>query len=188
MHFIEIPLEGAYLIDLDKKGDDRGFFARFFCSKEFQQMGLISHFTQVNNSFSQHEGTLRGLHYQLAPKAEVKLVRCIKGALYDVIVDLRPGSATFGQSFGCELTAENRLMMYVPQGFAHAFITLQNDSEVLYLVSEFYSPTHERGIRWDDPYFNIAWPIQPKVISDKDRNHPYFNPAYHLKIELAEAY
>lgn len=180
MHFIKTPLEGAYVIDLDKKGDERGFFARFFCTKEFSSNGLEPSFVQVNNSSSAKKGTLRGMHYQLAPKGETKLVRCIKGSLYDVILDLRPDSKTFGQSFGCELTADNRRMMYVPKGFAHGFLTLQDDTEALYLVSEFYSPEHERGLRWNDPKFDIQWPISPETISDKDKNHPLFNADYHL--------
>lgn len=172
MHFTKTPLEGAYVIDLDKKGDERGFFARFYCTKEFKEKGLENNFVQVNNSLSGHAGTLRGLHYQLAPKGETKLVRCVRGSLYDVILDVRPGSPTFGHSFGCELTAENRRMMYVPKGFAHGFLTLQDDTEVIYLVSEFYSPEHERGVRWNDPKFSIAWPKTPKIISDKDRQYP----------------
>lgn len=180
MHFTKTNLQGAYLIDLDKKGDDRGFFARFYCAKEFADHGLDNHFVQVNNSLSAYKGTLRGMHYQLHPKAESKLVRCIKGSLYDVIIDLRKDSPSFGQSYGCELTAENRRMMYVPKGFGHGFITLSDATEVLYLVSEFYEPELERGIRWNDPYFNISWPIDPVTISPKDAQHPDFNPDYHL--------
>ena len=176
MRFQPTPLSGAYVIDLEKKGDDRGFFARFFCTKEFEKMGLEKTFLQVNNSLSAQKGTLRGMHYQLPPKAETKLVRCIKGALYDFILDLRKGSPTFGKTFGCELTAENRRMMYVPKGFAHGFITLEDDTEALYLVSEFYAPEQERGLRWDDPHFDIRLPIKPVVVSDKDANHPLFNP------------
>ena len=180
MIFTPTPLAGAYLIDLEKKGDDRGFFARTFCEHEFQQHGLVSHFCQVNNSLSATKATLRGLHYQLAPKAETKLVRCIRGALHDLILDLREGSATFGQSFGADLTAENRRMMYVPKGFAHGFVTLADDTEVFYFVDEFYSPDHERGIRYDDPSFKLTWPIMPTVISDKDKAHRNFDPAWHL--------
>lgn len=172
MQFIKTPLEGAYVIELDKKSDDRGFFARFFCTNEFAKMGLEPHFIQVNNSLSHHQGTLRGMHYQLPPKGETKLVRCTRGSLYDVILDVRPDSPTFGQSFGAELSADNRRMMYVPKGFAHGFLTLEDNTEALYLVSEFYSPEHERGIRWNDPAFNIRWPVVPKVISDKDKSHP----------------
>ncbi|MGK5594541.1 MAG: dTDP-4-dehydrorhamnose 3,5-epimerase [Parachlamydiaceae bacterium] len=180
MLFHPTKLPGAYLIDLEKKGDERGFFARFFCTKEFGNYHLETNFIQVNNSLSAKKGTLRGIHYQLAPKSEVKIVRCIQGALFDVIVDLRPDSETFGQWFGAELSAENRRMMYVPRGFGHAFLTLENDTEALYMVSEAYSPECERGLRWDDPRFNIEWPTTPVVISEKDKNHPFFDASYHL--------
>lgn len=180
MHFHKIPLEGAYWIDLDKKEDDRGFFARFFCNLEFETKNLEKQFVQVNNSFSKHKGTLRGIHYQLAPKAETKLIRCISGSLYDVIVDLRANSATFMQWFGKELSAKNRSMMYVPKGFGHGFITLEDNTEALYLVSEFYSPENERGLRYDDPSLNIEWPIAPHVVSEKDRAHPLFDFNYHV--------
>ena len=154
MIFTETPITGAFLVDLEKRGDDRGFFARAFCEKEFAAHSLVTRYVQVNNSLSAQQGTLRGLHYQLAPKAETKLVRCIRGALYDLILDLRPESATFGQSFGADLTAQNRRMMYVPKGFAHGFITLTDDTEALYFVDEFYAPEHERGIRWNDSRFS----------------------------------
>jgi dTDP-4-dehydrorhamnose 3,5-epimerase len=180
MIFTETPLRGAYLIDLQKRGDDRGFFARAFCKNEFEQRNLVSNFCQVNNSLSPIKGTLRGLHYQLPPKAETKLVRCVRGALYDVIVDLRPASATFGKSFGAELTAENRTMMYVPKGFAHGFLTLLEDTETLYFTDEFYSPNDERGVRYNDPRFNVNWPHSPIVISEKDRTQPDFDPTWHL--------
>lgn len=175
-------LAGAYLIDLEKKGDERGFFARVFCTNEFEKHGLEKNFVQVNNSLSAKKGTLRGIHYQLSPKGETKLVRCIRGSLYDVIVDLREGSPTFGKWYGAELSAENRCMMYVPKGFGHAFLTLEDDTEALYMVSESYSQQHERGIRWDDARFSIAWPMKPSVLSDKDKSHPDFNPEYHLKL------
>ena len=172
MQFISTPLKGSYLIDLEKRGDDRGFFSRMFCIEEFAKHGLESKFIQANNSFSTHRGTLRGLHYQLHPKEETKLVRCIKGSFYDVILDLRNDSPTFGKSFGAVLSADNRRMMYVPRGFAHGFLTLEDDSEVIYFVSEFYSKDEERGIRWNDPRFKIEWPSEPVVISERDRNHP----------------
>jgi dTDP-4-dehydrorhamnose 3,5-epimerase len=180
MIFTETPLKGAYVIDLERRGDERGFFARAFCEREFAGQGLVPRFVQANNSLSAQKGTLRGMHYQLAPKAETKLVRCIRGALYDLILDLRPGSATFGQSFGAELTAENRRMMYVPKGFAHGFITLADDTEAFYFVDEFYAPEHERGVRWNDPGFNLRWPIAPIVLSDKDANQRDFDPTWHL--------
>jgi dTDP-4-dehydrorhamnose 3,5-epimerase len=178
--FNETLLRGAYVIDLEKRGDERGFFARAFCEREFCEHGLATRFAQMNNSLSAEKGTLRGMHYQLAPNAETKLVRCIRGALYDVILDLRKESATFGESFGAELTSENRRMMYVPKGFAHGFVTLTDDAEALYLVDELYSPEQERGIRWNDPRFTIEWPIQPVVVSEKDRCHRDFDLSWHL--------
>jgi len=180
MIFTPTPLAGAYLIDLEKKGDDRGFFARAFCENEFSAHGLVGHFCQVNNSLSAPKGTLRGMHYQLAPRAETKLVRCVRGSLYDMILDLRDGSPTFGDSFGAELTAEDRRMMYVPKGFAHGFLTLVDNTETIYFVDEFYSPEHERGIRDNDPNFKLQWPDAPTVISDKDKNQREFDPAWHL--------
>ena len=184
MKFIETPLEGTYLIELETHDDDRGFFARVFCVREFEQMGLASQFVQVNNSLSGPRGTLRGMHYQLSPHAETKILRCIQGAFWDVILDLRPGSSSFGRWFGAELSAENRRMMYVPKGCAHGFITLTENSEAFYLVDEFYSPEYERGVRWNDPRFNIDWPIEPTVISEKDRQHRLFDPQWHLNSAL----
>jgi dTDP-4-dehydrorhamnose 3,5-epimerase len=174
MKFIKTDLNDAFLIDMNPRQDARGFFGRMFCVKEFEEQGLETCFVQANNSFSKSKGTLRGLHYQVEPMEEVKLVRCIRGSFYDVIVDLRPKSSTFGRSYGAVLSAENRLMMYVPKGFAHGFVTLEDESEVMYLVSQFYSQDLERGIRWNDPYFNITWPIFPEVISERDQNHPAF--------------
>jgi dTDP-4-dehydrorhamnose 3,5-epimerase len=180
MIFTESPLRGAFLVDLEKRGDDRGFFARAFCEREFAAHGLATRFVQMNDSLTASKRTLRGMHYQLAPKAETKLVRCVRGAFYDVVLDLRKDSPTFGRSFGAELTAENRRMMYVPKGFAHGFVTLTDDVEAVYLVDELYAPEQERGVRWDDPRFDIAWPIPPLVISDKDRSHRAFDPGWHL--------
>ena len=179
MKFHSTPLRDAYTIELERRGDDRGFFARVFCENEFAQAGLIPRFVQVNNSLSAKKGTLRGMHYQLPPKAEVKVVRCVRGALWDAILDLRPDSPTFGKSFGAELTADNRLMMYVPRGFAHAILTLTDNVEALYLVSEFYAPEQERGVRWNDPKFDISWPIEPSEISAKDAKWPDFDRAFH---------
>jgi dTDP-4-dehydrorhamnose 3,5-epimerase len=178
--FTETPLRGAYLIDLERRGDERGFFARAFCEREFGNHGLATRFVQANNSLTAQKGTLRGMHYQLPPKAETKLVRCVRGGLFDVILDLRKDSPTFGHSYGAELTAENRRMMYVPKGFAHGFITLTADSEAFYFVDELYAPELERGVRWNDPRFGIQWPIPPEVLSDKDRGHRDFDPAWHL--------
>ena len=182
MIFREARLKGVYLIDLEKRGDDRGFFARVFCEEEFSKHGLSSRFVQVNNSLAARRGTLRGMHYQLAPCTETKLVRCLRGSLHDVIIDLREGSETFGQHMGADLSAEERNMLYVPKGFAHGFITLEDDTETLYFVDEFYNPELERGVRWDDPRLGIEWPLEPVVISEKDRNHPDFEPAHHLRV------
>jgi dTDP-4-dehydrorhamnose 3,5-epimerase len=180
VQFRKTPLEGAYVIDLEKRGDDRGFFARAFCRNEFQQVGLVTNIVQVNNSLSVDQGTLRGMHYQRAPHAETKIVRCIRGALWDCIIDLRANSPTFGKWFGETLSAENRSMMYVPKGFAHGLITLEPSTEAFYLVDEFYHLESERGIRWDDPKFGIRWPIEPRVISEKDKGHRDFDAAWHL--------
>jgi len=169
MKFIEAPLKGAYLIELEPREDERGFFARLFCSEEFQKRGLESRFVQVNNSASVHAGTLRGMHYQLPPHEEVKIVRCIRGSLYDVIIDLRPSSPTYKQSFGAFLNSDNRAMMYVPKGFAHGFFTLEAHTELLYLVSEAYSKEAERGVRWNDPAFKVDWPGIPLHLSERDR-------------------
>ncbi|HVH75207.1 MAG TPA: dTDP-4-dehydrorhamnose 3,5-epimerase [Stellaceae bacterium] len=180
MIFTETPVEGAYLIDLEKRGDERGFFARAFCKNEFAAHGLETDFVQINNSLSAAKGTLRGMHYQLPPAAEVKVVRCIAGALWDVVLDLRPDSPSYGRWFGAELSAANRRMMYAPKGLAHGFVTLQDDTEAFYLVSAFYAPERERGVRWNDPAFGIEWPMKPVVISDKDRGRADFDPATHL--------
>jgi len=179
LKFHESPLKGAYTIELEKRGDDRGFFARFFCTEEFSSQGLNSSFAQINNSLTSKKGTLRGMHYQLMPSAEVKVVRCISGALYDVILDLRPDSATFRQWFGETLSADNRTMMYCPKGFAHGFITLEDDTEAFYLVSDPYAPDLERGIRFNDPKFSIEWPIEPQEISEKDNAWPDFDVDWH---------
>ncbi len=180
MIFNETPLKGAYTIELEKRGDERGFFARFFCIKEFEALNLDSKIVQINNSLSKDKGTLRGIHYQLKPKAETKIVRCIRGSLWDVIVDLRVDSPTFLKWYGAELNEENRKMMLVPKGFGHGFITLSENTEALYLVTEFYSPENERGIRWNDTKIGIQWPINPEIISEKDKNHPDFNIKIHL--------
>lgn len=179
MIFHETPLVGARLIDLEKRGDDRGFFARMFCETEFGNAGLETRFVQMNNSLSSKAGTLRGMHYQLTPSAEVKVVRCVRGALWDAIIDLRPDSPTFKKWFGAELSAENRTMMYVPRGFAHAILTLTDDTEAIYLVSDTYAPDCERGVRWNDPAFGVEWPRQPTEISEKDAAWPDFDPEFH---------
>ncbi len=179
MKFNSTPLKDAFTIDVEKRGDDRGFFARMFCENEFADHGLETRFVQVNNSLSAKRGTLRGLHYQLAPAAEVKVVRCIRGAAWDAIVDIRPDSPTFSRWFGAELSAENRRMMYAPRGFAHAILTLSDDTELVYMVSAFYAPKEERGVRWNDPRFGIDWPLQPTEISEKDNTWPDFDHEFH---------
>ena len=171
MHFEELRVKGAFVVSPTEKLDERGFFARLFCEKEFAEQKLESHFVQVNNSKSVHKGTLRGMHYQLPPAEEVKLIKCVTGQLYDVVLDLRPESETYGQWDSAILTPENRKMMYVPKGCAHGFITLTDNTEVIYLVSEFYSSSLERGVRWNDPAFNIEWPLIPTVVSERDCSH-----------------
>jgi dTDP-4-dehydrorhamnose 3,5-epimerase len=174
MIFKETKLKGAFIIDLEKHQDDRGFFARTFCKQEMEAHGLISSVAQANMSLSKIRGTLRGMHYQKSPFEETKLVRCTRGGLYDVIIDLRTDSPTYKKWIGIELTADNFRMLYVPQKFAHGFITLTNDTEATYMVSQFYSPGSELGIRWNDPQFSIQWPIDVQVISEKDSNWPDF--------------
>jgi dTDP-4-dehydrorhamnose 3,5-epimerase len=176
MVFRETELRGAYVIDLEPIEDERGFFARAWCVNEFADHGLNPRLVQCNVSFNHRKGTLRGMHFQTAPHEEAKIVRCTRGAIYDVIVDLRPASATFKGWIGVELTAENRSMLYVPEGFAHGYQTLVEDTETFYLVSEFYAPGAEGGLRWNDPTFGIAWPDEQGVfLSDKDRNWPDFS-------------
>ncbi|CRX37472.1 dTDP-4-dehydrorhamnose 3,5-epimerase [Estrella lausannensis] len=175
MKVIQLPIEGAFTVDLEPFGDERGFFSRLFCSREFQSKGLEEKVVQVNNSGSKHKGTLRGLHYQLPPFEETKLVRCIQGSIFDVVLDLRRSSPTFGQWHGEVLSQKNRRMLFVPRGCAHGFITLEDDSEIIYFVSEYYSKEQERGIRYNDPRFNIQWPIEPTVISERDLSHPDFS-------------
>ena len=175
MEFHETELSGAYIIDLKKIEDERGFFARAWCQKEFEEHGLVPRVVQANNSFNTQAGTLRGMHYQVSPHEETKIVRCTRGALYDVIVDLRPDSSTFKHWIGVELTESNYKMLYVPASFAHGFITLTDNTEAIYFVSEFYTPGAEKGLRWDDTEFNIKWPRSVEVISDKDATWPNFS-------------
>jgi dTDP-4-dehydrorhamnose 3,5-epimerase len=172
MRFQPTNLADAYLIDLEKMEDERGFFARAWCVQEFAAHGLDTNLVQCNLSFNKQRGTLRGMHYQMAPFAETKVVRCIRGALYDVIIDLRPTSPTYLQWLGVTLSAENRAMLYVPQGFAHGFQTLVDDTEVFYQMSTFYAPDSARGLRWNDPHFKIEWPLPTTVMSAKDLSYP----------------
>lgn len=172
MLFSETKLPGAFVVDLERREDERGFFARAWCAQEFEARGLNPHLAQCNLSFNQRRGTVRGMHYQAAPFAEAKLVRCVRGALYDVIIDLRPASSTFKQWAAVELTAENRRALYVPEGLAHGFQTLADDTEVFYQMSEFYHPECARGVRWDEPEVGVEWPITEVVISERDQQLP----------------
>ena len=171
MIFRETTLAGAYVIELEKIEDERGFFSRSWCEKEFRQQGLETKLVQANVSFNKRAGTLRGMHYQLPPCEESKVVSCTKGAIYDVIIDLRRNSPTFLQWFGLTLSASNRKTLYVPKSFAHGFQTMEDDSEVFYLMSEFYSQEHARGVRWNDPLVRIIWPMEPSVLSPRDRQY-----------------
>jgi dTDP-4-dehydrorhamnose 3,5-epimerase len=174
MLFNETKLKGAYVIELEKREDPRGFFARAWCRKEFEAHGLATDCVQANLSYNKKAGTLRGMHYQVPPHEEVKLVRCVRGAIYDVIIDMRPSSSTYCQWVGVELSDQNYKMLYVPKGFAHGYVTLEDNADVFYLVSEFYAPGSEQGVRYDDPAFGIAWPVAISVLSDKDGAWPKF--------------
>ena len=176
MIFRETKLKGAFIIELDKLHDERGFFARSYCSREFEEHGLNPRVAQCNISYNAKKGTLRGMHYQIPPYEEAKLVRCTAGAIYDVIIDLRPDSRTYLEHYGIRLDPENRLMLFIPEGFAHGFLTLGDHTEVFYQMSEFYASDSARGIRWNDPRFHIPWPIEPAVISERDRNSPIYLP------------
>jgi dTDP-4-dehydrorhamnose 3,5-epimerase len=172
----ETSLKGAFLIDLEQRQDTRGFFARTFCAEEFSAHGLKPTIAQCNVAFNYNSGTLRGMHYQVAPATEVKLVRCTHGAIYDVIIDLRPESPTYKLHFGVELTAQNRRALYVPEMFAHGYQTLTDAAEVVYQMSEFYAPDYQRGLPYDDPTFGIEWPLPISEISEKDTSWPLFEP------------
>lgn len=180
MIFKETPLKGAYVIELEEKCDDRGFFARAFCVNEFEQLGLDNRILQINYSLSTRRGTMRGMHYQLSPMAETKIVRCVSGSVFDAIIDLRRESPTFKKWFGETLSADNRKAIYVPNGFAHGILTLEDGAGLFYLSTQFYSKEHERGIRWNDPAFDIDWPIEPAIVSEKDSSLPDFDEEYHL--------
>jgi len=172
MRFVTTRLAGAFIIEPEPQSDARGLFARTFCAREFKQQGLATTFAQCSTSFNVARGTLRGLHYQLAPACEVKLVRCTAGAIHDVIVDLRRDSPTYRQHLEVELTAHNRRALYVPEMFAHGFQTLEDKTEVLYQISEFYTPDKSTGVRFDDPKLGIPWPLPVTAMTDKDRNWP----------------
>lgn len=175
MQFTETALKGAFLVDLETRHDDRGYFARTFCAREFEEHGLQAAVAQCNLSVSYQAGTLRGMHYLASPAQEAKLVRVCRGAIYDVIIDLRPDSPTYCRHIAVELTDRNRRALYVPPSFAHGFQTLTDDAEVLYQMSDFYTPGLERGLRYDDPAFNIQWPLPVSVISEKDASWRYLD-------------
>ena len=172
MKVIETPLADLFVVEIEPLNDDRGFFARSFCVRDFQAHGLEPTIVQCNISFNEKAGTLRGLHFQGSPHEEAKLVRCTRGAIYDVAVDIRRNSRTYLKWYATELTSENRRMMFIPRGFGHGFQTLVDKSEVFYLMSEFYHPESARGLAWDDPMLRITWPIANPIMSDKDRSYP----------------
>ncbi len=172
MKFTKLALKGAYLIEIEPKVDERGFFARAYCTQEFEAHGIPSTLKQCNISYSHTKGTLRGMHYQEKPHSEAKLVRCTGGALYDVLIDLRKESPTYAQWVSLELSAQNRSMVFIPEGLAHGFQTLEDNTEVFYQMSTIYTPGYAKGILWNDPYFNIPWPIQPPtILSQADRSY-----------------
>jgi len=171
MIFTQTSLKGAYMIEPEPFADERGWFARTYCKKEFAQIGHEAEWVQLNHSFTKQKGTIRGMHYQLPPFSEIKLVRCIAGEVFDVIIDLRRDSPTFLQWFGTELSAANKKMMYIPEGFAHGFQTLSDDAELIYHHSQFYAPGVEGGIRFDDPKLNIEWPLPVATMSERDKGH-----------------
>ncbi len=174
MNFLETPLAGAYIIETRRHEDARGYFARMYCRNEFREIGLLDSFVQSNISFNHKQGTLRGMHYQDDPYAEVKLVTCFAGEIYDVIVDVRRDSETYCSWFGVHLSSSNNKSLYIPKGFAHGFLTMQDDTLVHYQMGEFYKPEYARGIRWNDPAFNIVWPGSIETISERDRTYPDF--------------
>ncbi len=174
MKFQEVPLNGAYLIELEPIQDERGYFARSWCQKEFEKKGLVSNVVQCNISFNKKKGTLRGLHYQVFPHQEAKLVSCTRGSIYDVMIDLRPQSSTFRQCFSLEISENSNLAIYIPEGFAHGFQTLENCTQVFYQMFNYFKPESARGIRWSDPSFNIKWPVAEKIISAKDQSYSDF--------------
>jgi dTDP-4-dehydrorhamnose 3,5-epimerase len=176
MIFEETPLPGAFVIRPERLEDERGFFARVFCEREFAERGIPMRVVQGNLSWSRLRGTLRGLHYQRSPFQEAKLIRCTRGSVWDAIIDLRAGSPAFLRHFTVVLDAAERTHLYVPEGFAHGFLTLEDETEVSYQMSQFYSAAHAAGVRWDDPAFGIPWPFDPRVIAERDRNYPDFRP------------
>ena len=176
MIFMPTHLAGAWVVDLERREDDRGFFARAWCRREFESKGLDTRLVQCSISRTERRGTLRGMHWQAEPHAEVKLVRCTRGAIWDEIIDLRPDSPTYTRHFGLELSAENGRALYIPEGFAHGFVTLAEDTDVLYQMSEFYEPAAARGARWNDPVFGIDWPVTEPILNERDASYRDFAP------------
>lgn len=172
MIFTETKLKGSFIIEIEKNIDERGFFSRIWCANEMNKHGLSTEICQANISSNKIKGTLRGMHYQVAPYQETKIVQCVRGAIFDVIIDLRKDSLTYHQWFGVELSHDNHKMLYIPEDFSHGFITLTDNCDVSYLMSQFYHPNSVAGIRWNDPSFNIKWPIEPRVVSEKDKSYP----------------
>jgi dTDP-4-dehydrorhamnose 3,5-epimerase len=175
MIFTPTSLAGSYIIDLEPKSDERGWFARYYCKNEFQKIGHTKEWVQMNHSVSNKKGSIRGMHFQIHPYKEIKMLRCIAGSVYDVIIDLRKGSKTFLQWMGLELSAANKKMLYIPEGFAHGFQCLEDNCELIYHHSEFYKPGAEAGIRYNDPLVSIQWPLPLTVISPRDDQHPYLD-------------
>ncbi|MCI0547652.1 MAG: dTDP-4-dehydrorhamnose 3,5-epimerase [Candidatus Rokubacteria bacterium] len=174
MIFTETAIGGAFVIEPERLEDQRGFFARTWCAREFEAHGLEARLVQCSISFNKRKGTLRGMHYQIPPAAESKLVRCTAGAIFDAIIDLRPGSPSFARHIAVVLSAENRAMLYIPAGVAHGFQTLADDTEIFYQMSEFHAPEQARGVRWDDTAFGIRWPEDTRIIAERDRTYPDF--------------
>jgi dTDP-4-dehydrorhamnose 3,5-epimerase len=178
MKFIETPLAGAYVIEPESFTDERGFFARTFCQEEFARIGFDKQIVQINHALTRQKGTIRGMHYQCPPASEIKIIRCIQGAVFDVMVDLRAGSPGLRHWHGVELSSANLRLVYIPEGFAHGFQALSDDVELIYHHSAFYRPEYERGLRFDDPALNIAWPLPATVLSVKDRTHPLLDDRF----------
>ncbi len=174
MKFIETPLKDSFIIEIEKHTDERGFFARTFCKKEFGELGVPDNIVQTNLSFNNKSGTIRGMHYQAEPYAEPKIVSCYAGEIYDVIIDLRKDSETYCKWFGIRLSESNYKSLFIPRGFAHGFQTLQNNTLIHYQMGEYYMPEYARGIRWNDPVFNISWPLDEVTVSEKDNGYPDF--------------
>ncbi len=175
MKFTETSLRGSFIVDLQPFSDDRGWFARTYCKEEFEKIGLRKELVQLNHSVTYKKGSLRGMHFQGKPHAEIKMVRCVAGAVYDVIIDLRKDSSTYLKWFGVELSAENKKMLYIPEGFAHGFQCLTDNCQLLYHHTEFYKPDAEAGIRYNDPIINISWPLAVTIISERDQQHPFLD-------------